>query len=764
MKNLVQTLLLSLLAFSCGSTIEKQKLNPSKNDMLFDKLADRWDEAVPLGNGTVGALIWQKEDKLRFSLDRIDLWDLRPMENLNTPKYSFNWVYEQWKNDNYKEVQDTFDAPYDRSPAPSKIPAGALEFNIEKLGEVESVRLYINDAVCEVVWKNGVKLTTFVHATDPIGWYRFEGLKDVDIKPEMIMPTYALEGGAGEDSPVTGQDLRRLGYEKGSVVEGNNEIVYDQKGWNEFNYQIYTKWKSEGDTFEGSWGISSNKDSKENNPTSKEVVGKLFESGLNSSLVSHQDWWKTFWGKSSISLPDEVLEKQWYLEMYKFGSAARADAPPISLQSVWTADNGKLPPWKGDFHHDLNTQLSYWPAYSGNHLDLEKGFINWLNKYKATFKTYTKTYYGQEGINVPGVTTLTGKPMGGWIQYSFGPTVSAWLGHHFYLHWRYSMDKEFLKNDAYPWLKDTAIFIEGITEITPEGTRKLPISSSPEIHNNSREAWFAETTNFDLALIRWTYEKAAELALELNKTDEAEKWLKILNEWPQLAIDSETGFKFSPNTSYEESHRHFSHLMGFHPLGIVDFSHGEKDKKIIKNTINRLEEIGPDYWTGYSYSWLGNLKARALDGGGAAKALTDFLSFCLPNSFHVNGDQSGTGKSKFTYRPFTLEGNFAFASGIQEMLIQSHTGTVQVFPAIPALWETLSFDNLRAEGAFLVSAQRKNGVVEKIVITSEKGGEVKLKNPFGANKFKVDAEFTADDDILTIPTTVGQKIALTARH
>lgn len=764
MKNLVQTLLLSLLAFSCGSTIEKQKLNPSKNDMLFDKLADRWDEAVPLGNGTVGALVWQKEDKLRFSLDRIDLWDLRPMENLNTPKYSFNWVYEQWKNDNYKEVQDAFDAPYDRSPAPSKIPAGALEFNIEKLGEVESVRLYINDAVCKIVWKNGVKLTTFVHATDPIGWYRFEGLKDVDIKPEMIMPTYALEGGAGEDSPVTGQDLRRLGYEKGSVVEGNNEIVYNQKGWNEFNYQIYTKWKSEGDTFEGSWGINSNKDSKENNPTSKEVVGKLFESGLNSSLVSHQDWWKTFWGKSSISLPDEVLEKQWYLEMYKFGSAARADAPPISLQSVWTADNGKLPPWKGDFHHDLNTQLSYWPAYSGNHLDLEKGFINWLNKYKATFKTYTKTYYGQEGINVPGVTTLTGKPMGGWIQYSFGPTVSAWLGHHFYLHWRYSMDKEFLKNDAYPWLKDTAIFIEGITEITPEGTRKLPISSSPEIHNNSREAWFSETTNFDLALIRWTYEKAAELALELNKTDEAEKWLKILNEWPQLAIDSETGFKFSPNTSYEESHRHFSHLMGFHPLGIVDFSHGEKDKKIIKNTINRLEEIGPDYWTGYSYSWLGNLKARALDGEGTAKALTDFISFCLPNSFHVNGDQSGTGKSKFTYRPFTLEGNFAFASGIQEMLIQSHTGTVQVFPAIPASWETLSFDNLRAEGAFLVSAERKNGAVERVVITSEKGGKIKLKNPFGANQFEVDAEFTTDNDILTIPTTVGQKIALTARH
>ena len=116
------------------------------------------------------------------------------------------------------------------------------------------------------------------------------------------------------------------------------------------------------------------------------------------------------------------------MEQYKFGSAARVGAPPISLQAVWTADNGKLPPWKGDFHHDLNTQLSYWPAYSGNHLDEEIGFIDWLWNNRDTFKEYTKEYYETEGVNVPGVSTLTGQPMGGWIQYAFSPTVSAWLG------------------------------------------------------------------------------------------------------------------------------------------------------------------------------------------------------------------------------------------------------------------------------------------------------------------------------------------------
>ena len=163
------------------------------------------------------------------------------------------------------------------------------------------------------------------------------------------------------------------------------------------------------------------------------VAEQLKKTTYNIALQAHTTWWNDYWSKSAIHLPDSVLEKQWELEQYKFGSAARADAPPISLQAVWTADNGKLPPWKGDFHHDLNTQLSYWPAYSSNHLDLEEGFLNWLWKYRETFKKFTKTYFGTSGMNVPGVSTLTGEPMGGWIQYSFGPTVGCWLSQHFYL-------------------------------------------------------------------------------------------------------------------------------------------------------------------------------------------------------------------------------------------------------------------------------------------------------------------------------------------
>lgn len=757
MRKIISAIAVAVL-FSCSP--EPVTGPEEKYKLEFTELATTWDEAMPLGNGLLGALIWQKGAHLRFSLDRVDLWDLRPVDNLSKPEFSFEWVQEQVRNNTYGRVQELFDAPYGNMPAPSKIPGAALEFDANLLGPVKSVILDLSEAACRVEWKNGATLETFVHATEPYGWFRFENVPN-GFSPDIIPPQYQKQIDSSEDSPVSGQDLQRLGYEQGDVTAENKRQVYRQKGWGSFEYEVSVNWDTTGNTMTGVWSISSTFSEQEGQLKAEELTTQqIGKNKFDSSLSTHRTWWQNYWQRSSVSLPDSILEKQYYLEMYKFGSVARADTPPISLQAVWTADNGRLPPWKGDFHHDLNTQLSYWPAYAGNYLDLEEGFINWLWKYRPTFKKYTRDYFETEGMNVPGVTTLEGEPMGGWIQYSFGPTIASWLSHHFYLHWRYTMDEEFLEQKAYPWIKDVAIFLDQVA-VEEDGKRKLPISSSPEIFDNSRQAWFAETTNFDLALIRWTYEKAAEMARELNLNDEAEKWEQILSEWPQLAINPETGLMFSPTVPYAQSHRHFSHLMGFHPLSLVDFSKGEEDKEIILNTLNNLEEVGPDYWTGYSYSWQANLYARAFEGEKAAEALRIFARcFCLKNSFHVNGDQCKAGHSKMTYRPFTLEGNFAFASAIQEMLIQSHTGVVKLFPAIPLDWMDVSFFTLRTRGAFLVSATMENGEVTKVEITSEKGGEIVLEDSFGDTEFSSDKEFEKHGKLITFKLAEGEKAVL----
>ena len=748
-----------LLLLCCGlwgscSSYDYCPVTPSESDLVFTGLARSWDEAMPLGNATVGALVWQRDSSLRLSLDRTDLWDLRPVDSLSGDNFRFSWVKEHIRTKDYLPVQKKLDWPYDMNPAPSKIPGAAIEFPLEKIGAPTQVRLYLNNALCEANWADGTQMQTFVHATEPVGWFVFRNLK-TPIEPSILTPVYNKTKPDGSLDPVSGQDLHRLGYQQGETVREGNRITYHQKGYGDFWYDVVVCWKQEGETLYGTWSVTSSLSGEK----AAEKAEAALQRGLKQDYQAHLEYWDKYWAQSSVTLPDSILQKQYQNEMYKFASTTREHSYPISLQAVWTADNGKLPPWKGDYHHDLNTQLSYWPAYTGNHLTEGMGYLNTLWNQRDTYKRYTRQYFGTEGMNIPGVCTLTGEPMGGWIQYSMSQTVAAWLAQHFYLHWKYSADRTFLKERAYPFLKDVAIYLEQVSEVTPEGVRKLEFSSSPEVFDNSLQAWFSDMTNYDLAMMHFLFKAAAELAHELNLTDESSHWAALEAQVPDYDVDEEGCLTFAKGYPYNESHRHFSHAMAIHPMGLIDWSDGEKSQHIIRATLKRLDEVGPDYWTGYSYSWLANMKARAFDGKGAAQALRTFAEcFCLKNTFHANGDQTKSGKSRFTYRPFTLEGNFAFASGIQEMLLQSHTGTIRIFPALPEEWKDVSFEGLRAMGAFLVSAQMEGGEITRVRIYSEKGGMLKIARP---GTLKPDKNYTlSGPDILNIDTQAGEWIEL----
>lgn len=724
-KNLLLVGSLIGLLTSCLKEIHLP-VEANEYDLSFDNLATSWDEAMPLGNATIGSLVWQKGENMRISIDRSDLWDLRQSKELTGDGFSFAWLYDQVMKGDYKPVQERFDLPYGIYPGPCKIPGAGMELPLEGLGEINQVHLYQQQAVCEVLWKSGASMQCFIHAEDPVGWFVLKGVKE-DYEPLLVPPTYDQETKTDGANDHSRQSLFRLGYKQGTVEKiGDNKLVYTQPGWGDFSYSVALKWERKGDQLIGVWSATSSLIDEK----AADLVDEAMEIGIEKQYESHQKWWSRFYAQSYIRIPDKEIEKQYYNELYKMGSIARKNSYPISLQAVWTADNGKLPPWKGDYHHDLNTQLSYWPFYTGNHLEEGYGYLETLWNQRETNKAYTKQYFGTDGLNVPGVCTLKGQPMGGWCQYALGPTVSAWLSQHFYLHWKYSQDRVFLKERAYPYLKDVATYLEQFT-VLKNGVRTLPLSSSPEYNDNRIDAWFKEMTNFDRALVCFAFRAASELATELELKEEAIHWSELEKQLPDYDLDENGGLTIAVGHPYEKSHRHFSHLLAIHPLGLIDKSHGEKDARIIDASLAALDKYGADWWTGYSYSWVGNMKARAFDREGASKALHDFASsFCLRNGFHANGDQSKTGKSKFTYRPFTLEGNMAFASGVQEMLLQSHTGVIQIFPAIPADWKDVDFGGLRAMGAFLVDAVQRDGEVCKVKITAEKGGLLRLKNPF----------------------------------
>lgn len=723
MKKILFVISMAATTLAAISSVPQVSLPAHTSDISSDSLARRWDEAIPLGNATVGALIWQRGDSVvRMSLDRTDLWDLRPSDSLSGPDYSFRWVKEHIRSGNYEPVQRKFDWPYNSAPAPSKIPGAAIEFTIPGLSSQADVRLSLADALCTVTWPGGTILTTFVHATQPVGWFRFENLPQ-GVVPAIAPPRYE-DSDAKADNSHAGAAITYLGYSQGTVTITDTTARYHQPGWEDFAYDLAVRWKRHGSTLTGVWSLTSSLSHDDAVSETDEAMTR----GMEADFADHQAYWTPFWQASSISVPDSVLQAQYDREMYKLGSAARADSYPISLQAVWTADNGFLPPWKGDYHHDLNTQLSYWPVYAGNHLQEGLGYLNTLWNQRDIYRHYTRQFFGLDGINIPGVCTLTGEPMGGWMQYSMSQTVSAWLAQHFYLHWKYSGDPDFLRDRAYPFVRDVAVFLEQATQVGSDSVRTFEFSTSPEINDNSLQAWFHTITNYDLALTRALFRSATEMAQALGHTADAERWTTVMNQLPAFDTDSTGALTFAKGHPYNQSHRHFSHAMAIHPLGIIDYSGGDDDRRTIDATLALLKEKGPSLWVGYSYSWYGAMLARALRGDDAAEALRTFATcFCLPNSFHANGDQSRTGKSAFTYRPFTLEGNFAFASAMQEMLMQSHTGVISIFPAIPADWTDVAFIGLRAMGGVLVSATRSGGHITDLKILSEHGGPVTIK-------------------------------------
>lgn len=763
-------LVMTVLAFFCVFDVWAQPLD--KHGLHYDTPATVWDEAMPLGNGLLGALVWGDGAPLRISLDRTDLWDLRPVPEFHDEKFADVYKYSvmrKWvKEGRINDLHKLYDDPY-HYPGPTKIPAGRIELTIGDGAAFKQAVLNLADATATVELERGVKVRVFVHAAGRVGFIEVAGTDDVEVN--LIVPPFGGEvtEAADADRIVGGRELSSLKYKPPIRQKSENMQGFEQQGWGDFRFAVVVKWQKTDGGWLGVWSIATSEDAYEPLRGARLRCEDAFRKGFEESFSAHRKWWDRFWSKSSVRVPNEIIERQWYLETYKFGSATRPDTPPITLQGPWTADNMKIPPWKGDYHHDLNTQLSYWPCYSGNHLEGGAGYLNWLWDTKDNAKAWTKRFFNLPGLNVPMTADLKQNQIGGWHQYTHSATTAGWLAHHFYLHWRYSMDRDFLEQKAYPWLREVSVFFEAVTEKGADGRRTLPLSSSPEINDNRLDAWFSEITNYDVALIRWTLGKTAELADELDKYDDAKHWRAVLAEMPGLAVD-EQSLKLLVAHEYplKDSHRHFSHLMAIHPLGLITWEDGPDAQKIIKASLKDLDELGTGAWCGYSFSWLANLAARARDGEKAAKALEIFsTAFCLRSSFHCNGDQSGKGYSGFTYRPFTLEGNFAAAAGVQEMLLQSYSGTIRVFPAIPESWKDVSFKTLRAEGAFLVSAERKDGNVEQVEIVSEKGGVCRLENPFGRVGFNVSGipaslvKTEAEELILT--TKPGDKVILTAR-
>jgi alpha-L-fucosidase 2 len=440
-------------------------------------------------------------------------------------------------------------------------------------------------------------------------------------------------------------------------------------------------------------------------------------------------------------VPDPAIQHHYEFVKYLHGAGSRPKAPPMPLQGVWTADAGGLPPWKGDYHHDLNTQTTYIAYQAAGLFEEGRVFLNDQWALLPRYQRFAKEFYGVQGAVVPGVATLDGSPMGGWGMYSLSPTNSAWIAHLFERHWAYTQDSSFLKSRAYPWCSEVGIALSSLLVQNSEGRWVLPLSSSPEIHDNSMKAWMSPNTNYDQALLLGLFSGLERMAAALNRKAESVKWgdwkRKLIGKagspMRSLARETATGVLWvNHEEPLTQTHRHHSHLMALHPIGLWD-PNSATDLAIAEASIDSTLKLGTKQWVGYSFSWMACHLARLGRGEQAREYLRKFVdAFILRNGFHANGDQTDLGHSDFRYRPFTLEGNFLAMEAVHEMLLQSWSDELRVFPAVPRDWTDVSFERLRAEGGLEVTGRLVKGVVVDLRIKSQSNRVVKIRFPDGS--------------------------------
>lgn len=693
-----------------------------KYELNFEKSIPRWDEAIPLGNGRIGTLVWGSPQELRFSLDRTDIWDLSTPLYTDRDDFNYEHMVELAKAGDTNAIRELFDAPYNY-PTPTKLLAGKLILSFPSGKNVRSkLNLQYAEATLAIESEEQeIHLEALCHAVTKTGMIRVDTVKPFQI--QLQSPQFGKEEKeelhyCPEEREISQGGLEKLHYPpvKHFGQEGNPSFFwFTQQVDAHFSYGIVVGiLKKEAETLIF-YRIVTSRDGVDGiEDARKEIQEELF-SGYEGERKSHRKWWKEYWGDSSVLLPDKFFEKQWYVTNYLFASCSRKGDYPMPLQGVWTADDGQLPPWKGDYHNDLNTQLSYTHFYKANHLSEGESFLDYLWKMRDAAKHFAKKFYHTEGMCLPGVMTIDGQPLGGWPMYSLSPTHQIWLCQSFELYYRYTGDEAFLRNRAWVYFEETAQCITELLEKKEDGLYYLPVSSSPEIHDDDRESWVTPNSNYDLALLRYLYETLVRFSKILENGQE-DKWKKILDYLPQLAVNEKHVLMLSPDESLEESHRHLSNAMAICPLQLISYEK-EEEKQIIDATVLDYERLGSGMWVGFSFPWMAHLYAIQKNGEGAYDRLRIFWeSFCSVNGFHLNGDYKCRGYSTFHYRPFTLEANMYAADALQEMLLQMRNGVIELFPAIPDHWksEEVSFEHFRGEYGLLISAIYKNGSVQEV--------------------------------------------------